>query len=1073
MLEGSFESISNKGFPLVTLIQVEDQLVVSCSCVNELGKLCPHGAQVLNAVIRRDEFAVFFNSKLRHEKLKAAALNYGLENERDLDLYFQIEYSNAKLLIQSRLPGLLPVTKSSLDHLQKEVLVDNNNTIANASAKDLPLCVVFKRHKYYKYLVVELYSAQTTKEGRIKNPMSLINPMDLVWNSEDAEQIKFFSAIARFQDHAMDKRSASDLNALKAILKNPGSCNFYFHDENVSENLNASSLVSVDVRVLTQDIVLSVEHQLPFYKVSGSLNLYGIFYSLKEQQLRFSYFLLIDQVLYLVDSLEVLAVIDLFNKSKEDLLIHASKYEVFKAQVLKGLEDKITLDYKYIEPATPLQMETQGFDKEPERILYLADFGDYVTLTPVMKYGDVEIPVRSKRLIYATDPNGKEFKVERNEEEEINFVTLISRQHIEFGEQINDDMLYFCLHKKNFLDEEWFLNVFDEWYKQGIAVLGFNKIEELKLAPHKVKINIKVISGINWFNAIVDVRFGKKKASMKMIQKAIRKKSKYVQLDDGSLGILPQQWIERFTDYFNAAEIIDEDTLQIAKTNFSSIEDLYEENMLDMEVKKEIGLYRNKLSDFTTIAEVPVPEELNATLRPYQRQGLNWLNFLDDFNFGGCLADDMGLGKSIQVIAFILSQRKKQAHNTNLLVVPTTLIFNWQAEIKKFAPSLKVLTLYGAERDKNIRDFSSYEVVLTSYNTLLTDISFLKDYTFNYIFLDESQNIKNPETQRYKSVCTLKSRNKITITGTPIENNTFDLYGQFSFACPGMLGSKRYFREVYSMPIDKFKDSKRARELQNKIRPFLLRRTKDQVAEELPEKQETILYCEMKEAQQKIYLAYEKEFREYISAATQEDLRKSPMNVLKGLTRLRQICDSPALMADGELTMNEPSSKIEMLIEQIESKAPHHKILVFSQFVGMLDLIKKELEERKIRFSYLTGKTRNRQTEVDEFQNNKEVKVFLISLKAGGTGLNLTEADCVYLVDPWWNPAVENQAIDRSHRIGQNKKVLAVRLICPGTVEEKILLLQEAKKELADDLVKADPGFISSLSKEDLLGLFS
>ncbi|RYZ16606.1 MAG: DEAD/DEAH box helicase, partial [Sphingobacteriales bacterium] len=348
--------------------------------------------------------------------------------------------------------------------------------------------------------------------------------------------------------------------------------------------------------------------------------------------------------------------------------------------------------------------------------------------------------------------------------------------------------------------------------------------------------------------------------------------------------------------------------------------------------------------------------------------------------------------------------------------------------------------IYGADRVKSIRHFDQYELIITSYGTLLSDIALLKGYTFNYVFLDESQNIKNPETQRYKAVCLLRARNRIAITGTPIENNTFDIFSQLSFANPGLLGSKQYFKDIYSTPIDTFKVQKRAKELQRKISPFILRRTKEEVAPELPEKTEMVLYCPMDEEQRKIYDAYEKEFREQISATTHDELKKSPMNVLRGLTRLRQICDAPALMGSETIQKSVPA-KIAVLLEQIQEKVPRHKILVFSQFVSMLKLVEQALNREGINTVMLTGQTRNRASVVQQFQEDPAISVFLISLKAGGTGLNLTQADYVYLVDPWWNPAVENQAIDRIHRIGQDKHVVAVRLICPDTVEEKIMLM--------------------------------
>eukprot|EP01035_Chromulina_nebulosa_P003483 gene3483-4742_t len=293
-----------------------------------------------------------------------------------------------------------------------------------------------------------------------------------------------------------------------------------------------------------------------------------------------------------------------------------------------------------------------------------------------------------------------------------------------------------------------------------------------------------------------------------------------------------------------------------------------------------------------------------------------------------------------------------------------------------------------------------------------------------------------------------------------------------SFACPGLLGNKQHFKDIYSNPIDKFGNSKRAKELQKKVSPFILRRTKKQVAQELPDKTEMVIYCEMGAEQRKVYDAVEEEIREYFEPKQPGDLPKESMFILKSLTRLRQICNSPALLKDEALYGN-ASSKIEALMEQIENKSTQHKILVFSQFVGMLDLIKKELIAKNISFAYLTGQTADRATVIDSFQNNEEVRVFLISLKAGGTGLNLTEADYVYLVDPWWNPAVENQAIDRVHRIGQTKPVYAYRLVCKGTLEEKIMDLQARKKMVGDSLISEEDGFVKNLDMKDIEFLFS
>lgn len=1067
---GIFNNSRNaaQDFLPVTVVQESETLFLSCNCKNNHKQLCEHQAIVLTAILKKEDFRVFYDTNLRHDKLKKFAADYGLEHEPDLDKFFKINYEDKKLQISPRSPELLRITKESLDQLNAIIVEETLPMVA----ADQPTFIVFRKHKYYKYLLIELYQGQQTKEGKIKNPLTLVPPLDSIWNTDDSEQLKFYTAIHKFQNHQHKNVSQADIQALKAIVKNPLEYDFYYHDADVSENVTASSIISIKIGLLEDESKLTVDSKEQFFEVSGSVEINNQVYALKDLEVWFTYFVRAGNALYLANNLQTLNVIGLLSKKEENLLVHVSKFQEFKNKLLSKLEERIQVDYKHIPVATPVQIVQEGFDKENEKIIYLSDFGSHVMIIPVIRYGEVEISIRTKKLIYTADAKGKEFIVQRNESEENDFTALLIKQHPNFEEQLYDPLHYFYLHKKHFLTEDWFLNVFEEWQRYNITILGFNELESNKLNLHKVKISINVISGINWFNSNINARFGKTKATLKQLYRAVTNRTKYVQLDDGTLGILPDEWIEKFTGYFNSGEIEDDDTLHISKSNYTAIGQLFDAQMLDEKVKTEISNYHQKLEDFNQIKTVSTPAGFRGKLRPYQKQGLNWLNFLDDFNFGGCLADDMGLGKTVQIIAFILSLRKKVKQNTNLLIVPTSLIYNWQLEIAKFAPSMRIFTLYGSDRIKNTAEFDSYEVILTSYGTLLSDVFFLKEYVFNYVFLDESQQIKNPESQRYKAACLLKSRNRIVLTGTPVENNTFDLFGQFSFASPGLLGSKSYFKRLYSDPIDLFKSYKRVEELQNKIKPFMLRRSKQEVAAELPEKTEMVLYCEMKPEQRNIYDTYEKEFRDYVAATTGEELRKKAMNVLKGITKLRQICDSPELIK-GEKMPGNASAKIELLLEEIEGKIHQHKILVFSQFVSMLDLIRKELLSRNIGFAYLTGQTRNRQFVIEKFQQDDATRVFLISLKAGGTGLNLTQADYVYLVDPWWNPAVENQAIDRCHRIGQDKNIVAVRLICPGTVEEKIMVMQQNKNELAGNLVKSDNSFFSGLGKNDLLSLLS
>ncbi len=1054
-------------FPIVQVQQNQSSVKLSCRCATPKNKLCTHQAQVLYNILHREDFAIFFDERLRRQKLHTLALDYGLEKEANMDTVFSITHNDGSFQIKPKIAALQPFNKEAKEQLTALLLPKENITSRVKQANDLSkTIIVLGQHRYYSNPSIELYEGEKTKAGKIKNPLQRINLNNLLFKTDDSDELKFYSGIATFQANYNNDQTGEEIEALKAIVKNPQQIPFYLQDARQA-NIQASTLTPVNVQFLDLDLRLSVNQLKDFYEITGRLTIEGKSYELDQLVLVHQYFIRLKDELYLITRPDFLRVISFFKKQSNRLILHKTKYPEFQKLILIQLEGSIKVDYTYLKAATPDQLEEKGFDLENEQLIYLSESEDFILLTPVMRYGNLEIPVLSKRQIQAQDKLGNVFTLHRDEDAELQFISNLLRQHPYFYDQETNDSFY--LHRKRFLEEGWFLDAFEEWRNKGIHILGFNQLKNNKLNEHKAQINIEVLSGTDWFETKVKVKFGKQQVALKHLHKSIRNKHKFVTLDDGSQGILPHEWIQKFTDYFNAGEVTDEAILT-PKIKFATLTDLYEDALLDGEVKNELQRYHQQFEGTDVIREVEVPAALKASLRPYQREGLNWLNFLDDFNFGACLADDMGLGKTIQILAFILSQREKVSHNTNLVVVPASLIFNWKAEVEKFAPSITVKTIYGNERIKTTDDFDQFEMVITSYGTLLSDIRFLKDYRFNYIFLDESQNIKNPESQRYKAVRLLKSRNKVVMTGTPIENNTFDLYGQLSFACPGLFGSKQQFADLYSTPIDQFKDKKRAEELQKKIRPFLMRRTKEQVAKELPDKTEIVLYCEMGVEQREVYEANKKEIQDFVLGKTEDELPKSSMHVLKSITMLRQICNSAALLSDGKSYV-QASSKIEVLIEQIENKARNHKILVFSQFVTMLDLIKKELEKRNIRYEYLTGQTRKREDPVKSFQENADIPVFLISLKAGGTGLNLTQADYVYLVDPWWNPAVENQAIDRAYRIGQQKNVMAVRLICPDTIEEKIMKLQASKKDLVKNLIQPDGGFFKGLSKKELLGL--
>jgi superfamily II DNA or RNA helicase len=1053
-------------FSVVLVEQQAQGVLLTCPCPAPKTSLCEHQAQVLLDILRRPELRVFFDAQQRRELLQATAREYGLQDAPNLDTYFELTYARPSVRVAPRQAGLFALTTAAKQELVGQLAPQRRSAAPDVENQRI---IIFGKHKYYGHLTVQLAEATRTASGKLKNPITPLNPLDNIWQLDNAAELKFYTGVARFQNNYDDTRSTESVEALRAVLHNPAGLPYFAHLPAVSDKLTAASLRPLTVRTAPADLRLQVNLKGEFYEVAGHLLLHDQPVELKTLTVRYEYFVAANEALYLIEDLEVWRVIEYFKQRNNTLLIHQSKFEEFRQDVLANLENRILVSYSYARPATPQQLTSSGYHQPPERLLYLSDAGQQVELLPVMRYGPQEVSILSRRQLLGTDELGRTFALERDDTAELHYLGALLRQRPEFREQLQQDYLY--VPKTQFLDEEWFLAAFEDWQQEQITVLGFNQLKDNKLNPNRARISVHVTGETNWFDTELQVRFGKQQASLWQVHQAIRNKSRYVRLDDGTRGILPQEWLDKFTRYFAAGTLAD-DKIRTPSVSFTTIQELYDPEALAASAQERLATYHAAVADFTGIAPVAPPPELRTTLRDYQQQGLNWLNFLDSFNFGGCLADDMGLGKTVQVLAFILLQRAKGHTAANLVVVPTSLVFNWQAEVQKFAPTLRVHVLHGTARRLSAHEFDSFDIVLTTYNTVVSDIRQLKEYAFNYVFLDESQAIKNPDSQRYKTACLLRARNRVVLTGTPVENNTFDLYGQLSFACPGLLGSRQHFTDIFGSPIDKFKDEKKARALQRKISPFVLRRTKAQVARDLPAKTEMVLYCEMGAEQRQVYEACRKEFHDMLLGLRDDLPGKDSMHILQGLTKLRQICNSPALLPDQE-SYGQQSAKLEALIEEIRNRAPQHKILVFSQFVTMLDLIKQQLQADSIPFEYLTGQTRNRAAAVNRFQQDDTVRVFLVSLKAGGTGLNLTEADYVYLVDPWWNPAVENQAIDRSHRIGQTKNVVAVRLICPDTIEEKIMKLQEAKRELAQDLIKTDAALVKSLTQQQLLDLLS
>ena len=496
---------------------------------------------------------------------------------------------------------------------------------------------------------------------------------------------------------------------------------------------------------------------------------------------------------------------------------------------------------------------------------------------------------------------------------------------------------------------------------------------------------------------------------------------------------------------------------------------------VDLILSDRFKTFWEQMSSFSTAEDLSLPKGINAEFREYQMKGFGWLWFMYKYGLNGILADDMGLGKTLQALTVLQKAKEEDGPMPTLVVAPTTVVFNWESEIQKFAPTLSCLKLQGGERKQFFKKIPEYDVVITSYALLRRDIDKLKDINFRYVILDESQNIKNATSQTAQAVKQLNSQHKLALSGTPIENKLEELWSVFDFLMPGFLFSMADFNSRYVNPIMERQDKIVEKRLKLQIYPFILRRMKRDVAKDLPDKVENIAYCELTDEQRDFYLqVLDSTKEELFKSIEQNGLEKSRLSIFSALLRMRQICCHPKLY-DKDNVKNIISSgkfeKLKYMLEEIVSEG--HRILLFSQFVDMLDIIKAWLDKTGIKYEYLTGKTKDRQGAVERFNSDPTIKIFLISLKAGGTGLNLTGADYVIHYDPWWNPAVEDQATDRAYRIGQTKKVFVYRLITKNTVEEKIQKLKTIKRKLVDSVISVDRNITKSLTMDDIREIFS
>lgn len=664
----------------------------------------------------------------------------------------------------------------------------------------------------------------------------------------------------------------------------------------------------------------------------------------------------------------------------------------------------------------------------------------------------------SSVTVEKTDNSYIFYKVRRMQEQERRKIQTLQKSGLEIknGKMVLDKEVAFS----------W-IYAHNDFLKQEGFLLRQNAADQRRYFLGESFINVEITENRDWFDIFAIVKFGEYEIPFIKLRNLILQNKHEFTLPNGEIAVIPDAWRRQYSELFAFAESTDDQSsLTLKKYHVALVQDLQEGNLAQVTLNNKL----EKLKEFEKIDDYPLPLGFVGQLRPYQKAGYNWMHFLNKYKFGGCLADDMGLGKTIQTLALLQSQKEAGIGQASLLVMPTSLVYNWEVEARKFTPQLRIFTYTGTHREKNIEQFEGYDLILTSYGIIRIDADLLKNYYFNYIILDESQAIKNPASNIAKAVTQLNARHRLILTGTPLENSTLDLWSQMSFINSGLLGNERFFRNEFLLPIEKKNDELKMQRLYTIIKPFILRRHKSQVATELPEKVENIQYCKMAAEQEKEYEEAKSYFRNKILEQIEEKgMPKSQLILLQGLTKLRQIANHPKMINPD---YEGGSGKLEDVLHRLETAmGEKHKILVFSQFVKHLSILKDCLDNLNIPYTYLDGSTRDRKTQVELFQQEKDIQVFLISLRAGGLGLNLTAADYVFILDPWWNPAIEAQAVDRAHRIGQEQKVFTYKFITKNTVEEKILALQRNKKRLADELITTEESFVKSLSKEDIMSL--
>lgn len=764
-----------------------------------------------------------------------------------------------------------------------------------------------------------------------------------------------------------------------------------------------------------------------------------------------------------MDTYEALEWLDSINQN-----LYNNDAETFLREVAEPLRRfRQKVDTEAIMPKEQLVVQ-------PGRRVLLSELNNtFLMLTPQFVYDGwvIDGPYAPVTTVKHLE---KPIEIVRDAAFEKAFTTYLQGLHPNFSAQRNG---YFYLKFADAQKKHWFLKVYHQLLEADVELLGMDLLQHFRYSPYKPETSLTHTAQTETQITLqLNLSFGKEVVPLPELQKMLLSGQKALLLKDGTLGVLGDEWLARYSLWIKHGKV-KKNTLTIprwmafSQQEAESSPETASTNLLARTITAEWWQKWKQWQQSESPLYALPPQLQVQALRSYQQKGYDWLSILAEAGGSACLADDMGLGKTLQTICFMANRLHTNPAGRHLVICPASLIYNWVQEFDKFAAGVKTAVYHGPARQPHLLTDPDTNIIITSYGTMRQDVEQLSAVVWDVIVLDESHSIKNPSAQITRAVGALQGATRIALSGTPVMNSTADLYAQINFLLPGLLGSYEFFRREYAIPIEQKQDAEKAAALQKLIGPFVLRRTKEQVATDLPPKTEMVMWCEMGKDQQAAYESVKENIRSNVFLEIeQQGLQKGKMSVLAGLTRLRQLCNSCELVTTEDLFTYD-SIKTEMLLKELQGLVTHHKVLVFSQFTGMLKLLQRDLTKAGIAWQQLDGSTAigDRQELVNNFQQeDSEARVFLLSLKAGNAGLNITAADYVFLFDPWWNVAVENQAIDRTHRIGQNKQVFVYRMICKNTIEEKIMKLQGRKQKMASELVSTDESFMKSLTLEDV-----